>query len=239
MADKSMKSVIYAEMDTSGITRGVAKTTAELGKLNKTARTGAMAAGVTAGLQAAQGAYTLISRVIDQIDRRYLEIQAMAVKFSPEASAAKSRLTGAETMASIDIGKAAGPGVAADLASQQKTLEDRARAAREDPGGLAAGEASYGILKASAVNAGVTFGEAAMKSIGDPWNEQGPISAMLDQAQTFEYLFGSTTAEDMAGGVGSARGMPYDTSPRATQGMSAEQTEYLRQIANSLKSGAQ
>ena len=34
MADKSMKSVIYAEMDTSGITRGVAKTTAELGKLN-------------------------------------------------------------------------------------------------------------------------------------------------------------------------------------------------------------
>lgn len=234
-----MKSVIWAEMDTSGITRGVAKTTAELGKLNKTAKSGALAAGVTAGLQAAQGAYSLISRVIDQIDKRYLEIQAMAIKFSPEASSAKARMTGAETRAGVDIGKAAGLGVAADLASQQKTLEERARAARENPGGVAAGEAAYGIMKASAVNAGVTFGEAAMKSIGDPWNEQGPISAMLDQAKTFEFLFGSTTGADMAGGVGSARGMPYDTSPRAHQGMSVEQTEYLRQISKSVSGGGQ
>ena len=239
MADKSMKSVIYAEMDTSGIVRGVAKTTAELGKLNRTAKSGAMAAGVTAGLQAAQGAYTLIGRVIDQIDRRYLEIQAMSVKFSPEASAAKSRMTGAQTNADIDIGKAAGLGVAADLASQQKTLEERAKAARQNPGGVAAGEAAYGVLKASALNAGVTFGEAAMKSIGDPWNEQGPISAMLDQAKTFEYMFGSTTGADLAGGVGSARGMPYDTSPRATQGMSSSQVEYLRQIAKNTSGGAQ
>jgi hypothetical protein len=105
-----MKSVIYAEMDTSGITRGVAKTTAELGKLNKTARSGAAAAGITATLQMTQMAFQGISQVFNGVERRMAELNGAALKYSGAAMGAQNLANAEKMKADIKIGAAVTPG---------------------------------------------------------------------------------------------------------------------------------
>lgn len=228
MADKSEKVVIWAEVDPRGVVSGVNATNRELDKLNRTAKRGATAAGISAGIDAAQGAYGMIMRVIQMVDKRVEELNAMAVKYSPEAMIANANLQVAKIESEVSMGRAVGLGVAKGKDIEAAALREQAAKAQMNAGDLAGGVAAWESLKQSFVDAGVAFSDAFITSIGDP-NAQGPISAMLDQARTFEYLTGQVSGTELAGGLGSARGMPSDSTELTRQ------TALLEQIAKQTK----
>ena len=228
MADKSEKVVIWAEVDPRGVVSGVNATNRELDKLNRTAKRGATAAGISAGIDAAQGAYGMIMRVIQMVDKRVEELNAMAVKYSPEAMIANANLQVAKIESEVSMGRAVGLGVAKGKDIEAAALREQAAKAQMNAGDLAGGVAAWESLKQSFVDAGVAFSDAFITSIGDS-NAQGPISAMLDQAKTFEYLTGQVSGTELAGGLGSARGMTSDSTELTRQ------TALLEQIAKQTK----
>ena len=228
MADKSEKVVIWAEVDPRGVVSGVNATNRELDKLNRTAKRGATAAGISAGIDAAQGAYGMIMRVIQMVDKRVEELNAMAVKYSPEAMIANANLQVAKIESEVSMGRAVGLGVAKGKDIEAAALREQAAKAQMNAGDLAGGVSAWESLKQSFVDAGVAFSDAFITSIGDP-NAQGPISAMLDQAKTFEYLTGPVSGPELAGGLGSARGMTSDSTELTRQ------TALLEQIAKQTK----
>ena len=81
MADKSMKAVIRAEVDPSGVIKGVAATNRELAKLNS--KTSAIAVG--ASFNMAQMGFQMLMSVFRMMDRRVSEMAQMSTRFSPEA----------------------------------------------------------------------------------------------------------------------------------------------------------
>ena len=81
MADKSMKAVIRAEVDPSGVIKGVAATNRELDKLNK--KTSSIAVG--ASFTMAQQGFALLMQGFQMIDRRMSEMSAQSTRFSSEA----------------------------------------------------------------------------------------------------------------------------------------------------------
>lgn len=81
MADKSMKAVIRAEVDPSGVIKGVAATNRELEKLNK--KTSAIAIG--ASFSMAQQGFAVLTSIFRMMDRRVTEMAQMSSRFSPEA----------------------------------------------------------------------------------------------------------------------------------------------------------
>jgi hypothetical protein len=229
MADKSMKSVIWAEMDTTGITRGVAKTTAELTKLNRTAASGARSAGITATLQMTQAAFQGVGTLFGNVERRMNELNAAALKFSGPAMGANMMANAERLKADISIAKSVTPGSIA----MSKTKED-----------LAAGEAARIERQAGGINAG-------MGSVGRARGNLGATSDMLlEMGGTWfsgiEKLFSGDiqgvmdTRSQLMGQAGelvNAQNYAYQ-APTPGRGMAGSE-EYLRQIANSLKSGAQ
>lgn len=229
MADKSMKSVIYAEMDTSGITRGVAKTTAELGKLNKTARSGAAAAGITATLQMTQMAFQGISQVFQGVERRMAELNGAALKYSGAAMGAQNLANADKMKADIKIGAAVTPG---SIQTSQAA------------GDIATGAAARIERNAGGINAGM--GATARFS----GNLQGTTNMLLESAATGIAAVEQFLSGDFAGGastaaaagsqlgeLGNAQNFAYQNQAPG-RGMAGSE-EYLRQIAGSLKSGAQ
>ena len=231
MADKSMKSVIYAEMDTSGITRGVAKTTAELGKLNKTARSGAAAAGITATLQMTQMAFQGISQVFQGVERRMAELNGAALKYSGAAMGANNLANAERMKADIKIGAAVTPG--SIQASQAK-------------GDIASGEAARIDRNAGNVNAGM--GSTARASA----NYGSQINMLLEFAATEIAAVDQFLSGDMAGAIktdasalnqlaelGNAQNYAYKNDAGGGAQGSAEQIMHLRAIDRSLRGGAQ
>ena len=81
MADKSMKAVIRAEVDPSGVIKGVAATNRELAKLNS--KTSAIAVG--ASFNMAQMGFQMLMSVFRMMDRRVSEMAQMSTRFSPDA----------------------------------------------------------------------------------------------------------------------------------------------------------
>jgi|688.fasta_scaffold30627_9 hypothetical protein len=81
MADKSMKAVIRAEVDPSGVIKGVAATNRELAKLNS--KTSAIAVG--ASFNMAQMGFQMLMGAFRIMDRRMTDLAAMSTRFSPEA----------------------------------------------------------------------------------------------------------------------------------------------------------
>jgi hypothetical protein len=252
MADKSEKVVIWAEVDPRGVVSGVNATNRELDKLNKTAKRGATAAGITAGIDAAQGAYGMIMRVIQMVDRRVEELNAMAVKYSPEAMAANAKLQVAKIESEVAIGQAVGPGVAKGLEVQAAAMREKAKKAQLNAGDMAGGIAAYETVKQAGSDAFTAFTNGLISSMGNE-SAQGPISA------AYETVYGKANAMDVlsagagallnnpftgqgpisamvesvgnaaSGGIGSARGMPYDTTELT------KQTALLEQIAKQTK----
>jgi len=84
MADKSMKAVIRAEVDPSGVIKGVAATNRELAKLNS--KTSAIAVG--ASFNMAQQGFQMLMGAFRIMDRRMTEMAQMSTRFSPEAQKA-------------------------------------------------------------------------------------------------------------------------------------------------------
>ena len=108
MADKSMKAVIRAEVDPSGVIKGVAATNRELQKLNS--KTSAIAIG--ASFNMAQQGFQILMHAFQMIDRRMQEITALSSRFSPEAQRGIMETTMAKINDEIKYAKAFGPDVA-------------------------------------------------------------------------------------------------------------------------------
>ena len=226
-----MKSVIYAEMDTSGITRGVAKTTAELGKLNKTARSGAAAAGITATLQMTQMAFQGISQVFSGVERRMAELNGAALKYSGAAMGAQNLANAEKLKADIKIGAAVTPGSI-----------QRSQAA----GDIATGAAARIERNAGGINAGMgataRFGANVTASTDMLLESAATGIAAVEQFLRGDFAGGATTAGVAAGQLGelgNAQNFAYqNTNAPGAQG-SAENIMYLRSIDKSLRGGAQ
>lgn len=76
-----MKAVIRAEVDPSGVIKGVAATNRELAKLNS--KTSAIAVG--ASFNMAQMGFQMLMSIFRMMDRRVTEMAQMSTRFSPEA----------------------------------------------------------------------------------------------------------------------------------------------------------
>ena len=231
MADKSMKSVIYAEMDTSGITRGVAKTTAELGKLNKTAKSGAAAAGITATLQMTQMAFQGISQVFSGVERRMAELNGAALKYSGAAMGANAIANADKMRADIKIGAALTPGsiqtsqAAGDIAAGGAArIERNAGGINQGMGAVARAGGNYGVQTNILLEAaGTALGAVEQVLSGD-----------FAGAQSSYMSYGSQLGE-----LGNAQNYAYQGSAAPGAQGSAEQIMYLRAIDKSLRGGAQ
>jgi hypothetical protein len=229
MADKSMKSVIWAEMDTTGITRGVAKTTAELTKLNRTAASGARSAGITATLQMTQAAFQGVGTLFGNVERRMNELNAAALKFSGPAMGANMMANAERLKADISIAKSVTPGSIAMSRTKEDLAAGEAARIERQAGGINAGMGSVGRARG---NLGAT--SDMLLEMGGTWFSgieklfSGDIQGVMD---TRSQLMGQ------AGELVNAQNYAYQ-APTPGRGMAGSE-EYLRQIANSLKSGAQ
>lgn len=229
MADKSMKSVIYAEMDTSGITRGVAKTTAELGKLNKTARSGAAAAGITATLQMTQMAFQGISQVFSGVERRMAELNGAALKYSGAAMGAQNLANADKLKADIKIGAAVTPGSIQTSQAAGDIATGAAARIERNAGGINAGMGATARFSGNLSSTTNMLLESAASGI-----------AAVEQFLSGDFAGGATTAGaavGQLGELGNAQNYAYQNQAPG-RGMAGSE-EYLRQIANSLKAGAQ
>jgi hypothetical protein len=231
VADKSMKSVIYAEMDTSGITRGVAKTTAELGKLNKTARSGAAAAGITATLQMTQMAFQGLSQVFQGVERRMAELNGAALKYSGAAMGANNLANAEKMKADIKIGAAVTPG---SIQTSQAA------------GDIASGAAARIERNAGEVNAGMGATARLGANYGSQINMLAEYAA-TEIAAVEQFLSGDfagairtdAAALGQLGELGNAQNYAYQGSAAPGAQGSAEQIMHLRSIDRSLRGGAQ
>jgi len=226
-----MKSVIYAEMDTSGITRGVAKTTAELGKLNKTARSGAAAAGITATLQMTQMAFQGISQVFQGVERRMAELNGAALKYSGAAMGAQNLANADKLKADIKIGAAVTPGsiqtsqAAGDIATGAAArIERNAGGINSGMGAVARTSANYGAQTNMLL-------EAAASGLGAI--EQF-LTGDFAGAKKSYMSYGSQLGE-----LGNAQNYAYQNDAGGGAQGSAEQIMHLRAIDRSLRGGAQ
>jgi len=231
VADKSMKSVIWAEMDTSGITRGVAKTTAELGKLNRTAKSGAAAAGITATLQMTQMAFNGMSEVFQGVQRRMQELNGAALKYSGAAMGANNIANVDKMKADIRIGNAVTAGSIQTSQAGADVATGGASRIERNAGGINAGMGATARLGANMgaqtnmLLESAATGVAAVEQLlsGDVSGAMGTAGAAIGQL----------------GELGNASNYAYksDSGPGA-QG-SAEQIQYLRQISKSVSGGGQ
>lgn len=229
MADKSMKSVIYAEMDTTGVTRGVAKTTAELTKLNRTAASGARSAGITATLQMTQAAFQGVGTLFGNVERRMNELNAAALKFSGPAMGANMMANAERLKADISIAKSLTPGSIA----MSKTKED-----------LAAGEAARIERNAGGINAGMGTTARVTGNLG------ATKDILSEMAGTFFSQYERLASGDISGAFEArAQGISQSSelinaqnysyaAPTPGRGMQGSE-ELLRQIAKNTSGGAQ
>jgi hypothetical protein len=161
MADKSMKAVIRAEVDPSGVIKGVAATNRELAKLNS--KTSAIAIG--ASFNMAQMGFQMLMGAFRVMDRRMSELAQMSTRFSPEAQRAvmttKIRELGIERF----MGEKFGVDVAGSERSKRAGMNRRAYS----DAASGAGQISFfESLKQDAMSFGNDLLGAAAQGISDP-----------------------------------------------------------------------
>ena len=122
MADKSMKAVIRAEVDPSGVIKGVAATNRELAKLNS--KTSAIAVG--ASFNMAQMGFQMLMGAFRIIDRRMTEMAQMSTRFSPEAQRGVMETQIAKINQEIEMAKAYGLDVAGSERVKREGIQRRA-----------------------------------------------------------------------------------------------------------------
>ena len=108
---ESLKAVIRAEVDPSGVVSGVNKATAELQRLNQTASRGAMAAGVTATLNSIQVAYQVVASIVGKLNERAKSLTDITTKYDVQAANAKTRFEVEQIKANKRIAAALSPSV--------------------------------------------------------------------------------------------------------------------------------
>lgn len=192
---KEMKAVIRAEVDPSGVVRGVAAVNRELQKVSRSTGTTALAS----TFQMAQMGFSVLQNAFMEVDRRMQEIAKMSTRFSPEAQRAAAETQYASIQQEIELGKSLGLGVAGmERVKQRAIAEETARLSAMDPEQMVAEES----LKQDRLTAWNRMLELV------PAIAANPIPNFV-QDDVSRWWTG-TSGSALAGGVGSARGMPYD-----------------------------
>lgn len=192
---KDVKAVIRAEVDPSGVVRGVAAVNRELQKINRSTGTTALAS----SFSMAQMAFGMIRQAFNAIDGRMQEIAKMSTRFSPEALRAGADTQYASIRQEMELGKALGLDVAGMERVKQRAMEEETARLKAAGGGqLAASES----LKSDA-------GSALNKVLELPGNFAADPTPNMVHDDVSRWWSGTSGAE-LSGGVGSARGMPYD-----------------------------
>lgn len=231
MADKSMKAVIWAEVDPRGVQQGVAAANRSLDSLNRTAARTAGAASMSAALSAAQSGYSVLQNVLGAVDRRISELYDLSNKYSGSAAGAAAQTRADQIRASVQIANAVAPGAIAMSRAKSDVLLGGADRISRDASGISDGMGAFGRFKENAGAIATILSEGAAKAIGAYETLLGGnISGGLAQGfaasgATLNELFTSSNYAYQQSG--DTRGMPYDQ----------QQTEYLKQIAASLKGG--
>ena len=215
MADKSMKAVIRAEVDPSGVIKGVAATNRELAKLNS--KTSAIAVG--ASFNMAQMGFQMLMGAFRIMDRRMTEMAQMSTRFSPEAQRGVMETQIAKINQEIEMAKAYGLDVAGAERAKRQGITERTQADVAAAGGgqIAATES----IKQSA--------ETLSNKMID-----GVIMTFTDPAKKFSTAGISDALSNFGLGLGTS-------GQEATAGMSdnpRRDEEVLRQIHKTLKGGS-
>jgi hypothetical protein len=215
MADKSMKAVIRAEVDPSGVIKGVAATNRELAKLNS--KTSAIAVG--ASFNMAQQGFQMLMGAFRIMDRRMTEMAQMSTRFSPEAQRGVMETQIAKINQEIQMAKAFGPDVAGAERAKRQGITEQTQSA--------VGAAGSGQM---------AFSES-MKQSGQTLFDKmidGVIMTFTDPAKKFSTAGISDTLSNFGLGLGTS-------GQEATKGMSdnpRRDEEVLRQIHRTLKGGS-
>lgn len=161
MADKSMKAVIRAEVDPSGVIKGVAATNRELAKLNS--KTSAIAVG--ASFNMAQMGFQMLMGAFRIMDRRMTDLAAMSTRFSPEAQRGVMQTKMLELRREQFMANTFGIDVAGAERSKREGIQRRAQA---DVSGGAGQISFFESLKQDAMSFGNELLGSAAQGISDP-----------------------------------------------------------------------
>lgn len=213
MADKSMKAVIRAEVDPSGVIKGVAATNRELAKLNS--KTSAIAVG--ASFNMAQMGFQMLMGAFRIMDRRMTEMAQMSTRFSPEAQRGVMETQIAKINQEIEMAKAYGLDVAGVERTKRQGISERTRGDVSAAGG---GQLAFTeSLKQSAES---MFNES-MNQLTMTFTDPGKKFSMENLSNlNNQFGFGTSGQEKTAG---------MSDAPRRDE-------EVLRQIHRTLKGGS-
>jgi hypothetical protein len=213
MADKSMKAVIRAEVDPSGVIKGVAATNRELAKLNS--KTSAIAVG--ASFNMAQMGFQMLMGAFRIMDRRMTEMAQMSTRFSPEAQRGVMETQIAKINQEIEMAKAYGLDVAGVERAKRKGIQERTQSDVSAAGG---GQLAF---TESMKQSGETMVNEAMNQFTMSFTDPGKKFSMENLSNlNNQFLFGTTGQEKTAG---------MSDNPRRDE-------EVLRQIHRTLKGGS-
>lgn len=197
---KDVKAVIRAEVDPSGVVRGVAAVNRELQKINRSTGTTALAS----SFSMAQMAFGMIRQAFSAIDERMQEIQKMSTRFSPEAMRENMQTQLARIKQEQELGAALGHGTAAAEQIKQRAIaQETARLKRMGPESIAFNQSlksDAGAIWDSILEQGAMLGVAPGTAI---------IDALMSQEDVKAWWSGSS-GQELDAGRGSASRMPYD-----------------------------
>jgi len=209
-----MKAVIRAEVDPSGVVKGVAATNRELQKLNARAAVSA----VGASFNMAQMGFQMLMHAFHMIDRRMQEITAMSTRFSPEAQRGIMETTIAKIQDEIKYAKAYGVDVAG---AERAKRSGMAAQTASDIGAAGSGQLAFTeSMKQSALR---VYNEGINQSIMMFTNPGKKFSKQNFSSLWNEFGFGTSGQEKTAG---------MSDNPRRD-----EQIQELRKQTTLLKGG--
>lgn len=213
MADKSMKAVIRAEVDPSGVIKGVAATNRELSKLNS--KTSAIAVG--ASFNMAQMGFQMLMGAFRIMDRRMTEMAQMSTRFSPEAQRGVMETQIAKINQEIEMAKAYGLDVAGVERAKRQGISERTGSDVSAAGG---GQLAFTeSLKQSAES---LFNES-MNQLTMTFTDPGKKFSMENLSNLNNQFGFGTSGQDKTAGM--------SDNPRRDD-------EVLRQIHRTLKGGS-
>ena len=213
MADKSMKAVIRAEVDPSGVIKGVAATNRELAKLNS--KTSAIAVG--ASFNMAQMGFQMLMGAFRIMDRRMTEMAQMSTRFSPEAQRGVMETQIAKINQEIEMAKAYGLDVAGVERAKRKGIQERTQ------GDVAAAGGGQLAFTESMKQSGETMFNEAMNQFTMTFTDPGKKFSMENISNLNNQFGFGTSGQEKTAGISDA--------PRRDE-------EVLRQIHRTLKGGS-
>jgi len=172
VADKSMKAVIRAEVDPSGVVRGVAAANRELQKLNATSAKAALASGISATIDAGQVAFGAIRSAVTALDKRADDLTKITTTFNVDAANAATQSEIEKYARNKRIADALAPGVIQGIKNQD-IIANR-EAASIVANGAAIGQ---GIANVQGISAGAQAAGNQALDVG----LQGAGSTTLDE----------------------------------------------------------